>query len=158
LPIFVDGATVLVDARSKITRLGEFKGKKVAVIPSTTTERSLKRALEAIDAPATLVPVRDGDAGLAMLTQGKVDGYAGDRMVLVARRGASPEPGAIDFISGDFSFEPYALVVKRNDPDFRLAVNRGLVAIYRSGDIDTIFQRWLGAMGQPGPLLHSMFY
>ena len=54
--------------------------------------------------------------------------------------------------------EPYALVVRRDDPDFRLVVNRTLVALYRSGDIDAIFYRWLGALGRPGPLLNSMFY
>ena len=51
-----------------------------------------------------------------------------------------------------------ALVVPRADPDFRLAVNRALVGVYRSGDIDAVFQRWLGALGQPSPLLHAMFY
>ena len=36
--------------------------------------------------------------------------------------------------------------------------NRALAALYRTGDIDPIFQRWLGALGVPGPLLHAMFY
>ena len=48
--------------------------------------------------------------------------------------------------------------MRRDDPDFKLAVNRALAAIYRTGDIDPIFQRWLGALGVPGPLLHAMFY
>jgi len=50
------------------------------------------------------------------------------------------------------------LVVRRDDPDFRLAVNRGLVDLYRSGEIDPIFYRWLANLGQPGPLLNAMFY
>ena len=56
------------------------------------------------------------------------------------------------------SYEPYALMMSRTDPDFRLAVNRALVGLYRSGEIDGIFQQWLGGLGRPGPLLHSMFY
>jgi glutamate/aspartate transport system substrate-binding protein len=158
VPIYVDGGTVLVDARSKLSRFADLKGKRIAVIGGTTTERGLKRALEQIDAAAVLVPVKDGDAGIALLTQGKVDGYAGDRVVLAGFRNAAPDPSALEFIGGDFSFEPYALVVPRTDPDFRLAVNRALVQLYRSGEIDAIFQRWLGGLGQPGPLLHSMFY
>ena len=78
-----------------------------------------------------------------------------------ARRAARierrPEPSS-QLLDSDFSFEPYALVVRRDDPDFRLAVNRALVELYRSGDIDAIFYRWLGALGRPGPLLNSMFY
>jgi ABC-type amino acid transport substrate-binding protein len=78
--------------------------------------------------------------------------------VLVSLRAGSPDPSKLKLLDSDFSYEPYALVVRRDDPDFRLAVNRALVGIYRSGDIDTIFYRWLGALGEPSPLLHSMFY
>ncbi len=37
-------------------------------------------------------------------------------------------------------------------------MNRALVDLYRSGDIDPIFHRWLGGLGRPGPLLNAMFY
>jgi ABC-type amino acid transport substrate-binding protein len=158
VPIFVDGGTVLVAAKSKLSRLADLKGRKIAVIPGTTTEQALKRALDAVDAPAVLVPVKDGDAGLALLAQDKVDGVAGDRIVLVGLKTAAPDPSALEFIAGDFSYEPYALVLPRADPEFRLAVNRALVGVYRSGDIDAVFQRWLGALGQPSALLHAMFY
>jgi glutamate/aspartate transport system substrate-binding protein len=62
------------------------------------------------------------------------------------------------FVAGDFSYEPYGIAVRRDDPDFKLAVNRAIVSLYRTGDIDAIFQRWLGAMGRPGTLLNAMFY
>jgi ABC-type amino acid transport substrate-binding protein len=158
VPIFVDGGGILVQSKSKLTRLTDLKGKKIAVIGGTTTERALKRALDVIDASATLVPVKDGTAGMASLAQGQVDGYAGDRIVLLDLRMAAPNAVEFDFVDGDFSVEPYALVLPRNDADFRLAVNRALVALFRSGDIDPIFQRWLGGMGRPGPLLHALFY
>ena len=158
VPIFVDGGGVLVQSSSKLARLADLKGRKVAVIGGTTTERALKHALDGIDAAATLVPVKDGVAGMAALAQGQVDGYAGDRIVLLGLRTAAPNAADFDFVDGDFSVEPYALVLPRNDADFRLAVNRALVALFRSGDIDPIFQRWLGGVGRPGPLLHALFY
>jgi ABC-type amino acid transport substrate-binding protein len=48
--------------------------------------------------------------------------------------------------------------MRRDDADFRLAVNRALVELYRSGGIDPIFQRHFAALGRPGPMLHAMFY
>ncbi len=158
LPIFVDGGSVLVRTTSKLARLKDLKGKRIAVIPGTTTEQGLTRALTNAEAPATLVPVKDGAAGMAMLTQGKVDGYAGDRVVLAGFRMRASSPESYEILGEDFSFEPYALVLPRNDADFRLAVNSALAGLYRTGDIDPIFQRWLGNLGKPGPLLHSMFY
>jgi glutamate/aspartate transport system substrate-binding protein len=158
VPIFVDGGSVLVRANAKLTRLADLKNRRVAVIPGTTTEQALVEHLSALDAPATLVPVKDGAAGLAQLVAGKVDGYAGDRIVLTRLRQRAPKAETLAFVDSDFSYEPYALVVRRDDPDFRLAVNRALVGVYKSGEIDGIFQRWFAAFGRPGPLLHAMFY
>jgi len=158
VPIYVDGGGVLTRPAANITRLVDLKGKRIAVIAGTTTEQALVRQLNVLEAPATLVPVKDGAEGLAALLAGKADGYAGDRVVLAGLKQRSVDPRGLVFVDGDFSFEPYALVVRRDDPDFRLAVNRALVALYRDGGIDPIFQRWLGHLGRPGPLLHAMFY
>jgi ABC-type amino acid transport substrate-binding protein len=158
VPIFVDGGGVLVRADAQLARLADLKARKVAVIAGTTTEQALVRALAALDAPAVFVPVKDGAEGMSLLAQRKVDGYASDRVVLAGLRAREPNAGDFAFIEQDFSYEPYAIVVRRDDPDFRLAVNRALVALYRSGEIDGIFQRWFSALGRPGPLLHAMFY
>jgi ABC-type amino acid transport substrate-binding protein len=158
LPIFVDGGSVLTTVDAKLTQLKDLGGKRVAVIPGTTTEMALKRELAIVGASAELVPVTDPPAGLALLASGKVVGYAGDRIVLISLRARSDNPAQLVMLESDFSFEPYALVLRRDDPDFRLAVNRALAGIYRSGDIDAIFYRWLGGLGKPGTLLNSMFY
>jgi ABC-type amino acid transport substrate-binding protein len=158
LPIFVDGGSVLVRAKSRLKRLADLAGKKIAVIGGTTTEEAIVRALNALSSTAILVPVKDGAAGMRELARGGVDAYAADRVVLARLRQRQAKPADFDFIEGDFSFEPYALVMGREDPELRLIVNRTLAGLYRSGDIDPIFQRWLGQLGRPGALLHSMFY
>jgi ABC-type amino acid transport substrate-binding protein len=158
LPIYVDGGSVLVRAKSKLGRLAELKDRRIAVISGTTTEEDLVSGLNALGVTAVLVPVGNGAEGMAMLTKGTVDAYAADRVVLAYLKLRAPDPKAYTFVTGDFSLQPFGLPVRRDDPDFRLAVNRALAGLYRTGDIDAIFQRWLGALGIPGPLLHSMFY
>jgi len=158
LPIYVDGGAVLVRTRSKLVKLADLKGRRVAVIPGTTTEQALTRTLTAIGAPAVVVPVGSLADGLAQLARGTVDGMAGDRIVLTVQRARTPSLRDSDFLPSDISYEPYGLMMRRDDPDFRLAVNRALAELYRSGGIDPIFQRWFGALGRPGPMLHAMFY
>ena len=158
LPIYVDGGSVLVRAKSRLARLADLKGKRIAVISGTTTEEQLASGLNAIAAPAVIVPVKDGTEGMAMLAKGAVDAYAADRVVLAYLKLRASDPKAFAFVTDDFSFQPFGLPLRRDDPDFKVAVNRALANIYRGGDIDAIFQRWLGTLGIPGPLLHSMFY
>lgn len=158
LPIFIDGGSVLVSAASKVGRFADLDGKKIAIIPRTTTESALKRQFEMFGVKPQLVQVKDSIEGIRALSSGKVDGFASDRIVLIGLRSTAADPEKLNILDSDFSFEPYALVVRRDDPDFRLAVNRGLVELYRSGEIDPIFHRWFGGLGQPGPLLNAMFY
>ena len=58
----------------------------------------------------------------------------------------------------DFSVEPYALVLPRGNPDFRLEVDRALAKLYRSGEIEAVFDRWLGPLGRPSTLLTALYY
>ena len=56
-----------------------------------------------------------------------------------------------------FSYEPYGLMVRRNDSAMRLAVNRTLAHLYRSGEVLPIFAKWFGVLGAPGPLLRAAY-
>ena len=157
VPIFVDGGSVLVRERDHLARLTDLKGRKIAVIPGTTTEPALQRALKVIEVTAEFVPVKTSAEGAALLLAGKADAFASDRVVLAGIKLAQGSD-ELELINQDFSFEPYALVVRRDDPDFRLAVNRALVGLYKSGEIDAVFVKWLAPLGRPGPLLNAMFY
>ena len=158
LPIFIDGGSALVRAGSGLATVSDLKGKRIAVMPATTTEAALKRTFALTGASASLVPVKDGAEGLAALQAGKADAYASDRMLLAQLKDSDARGADLAFLQNDFSFEPYALVLPRDDPDFRLLVNRTLADLYKSGEIDPIFIRWLGPYGRPGPLLNAMFY
>jgi glutamate/aspartate transport system substrate-binding protein len=157
VPIFVDGGSVLVREKDHLVRLTDLKGRKIAVIPGTTTEPALQRALKVIEVTAEFVPVKSSAEGAALLLAGKADAFASDRVVLAGIKLAQGSD-ELELINQDFSFEPYALVVRRDDPDFRLAVNRALVGLYKSGEIDAVFVKWLAPLGRPGPLLNAMFY
>lgn len=154
---FVDGGAVLVLAESKLGRLADLAGKTVGVKPGTTTETSLKAALKEKLIDARVVNVKDEAEALAALNEKRIDGYAADRVVLVGSVVLARSDIKYTLLQDDFSFEPYALMMRR-DPAFRLAVNRGLVQVYRSGAIREIFDRWLAPLGKPGPLLAAMYY
>jgi ABC-type amino acid transport substrate-binding protein len=158
LPIFVDGGSALIRSKDPLVTLADLAGKRVAIIPGTTTETALKKSLGILKVNATYLPVKDGAEGVAQVLAGKADAYASDRMLLAKLKIDDARGGELALLPTDFSFEPYALVLPRNDPDFRLLVNRTLTGLYKSGEIDPIFIRWLAPYGTPGALLNAMFY
>jgi ABC-type amino acid transport substrate-binding protein len=157
LTTFVDGGTLLTSAPSNLRGLGDLAGKKIAVAPGTTTEKSLADFLKTEFITVQMVHVKDHAEGIAALDAGKVDAYASDRGILIglAITGGNPKKyGMADFV---FSYEPYALMMRRNDAAFRLVVNRALADLYRSGQIAGVFDRWFGAFGKPSGALQVMY-
>jgi glutamate/aspartate transport system substrate-binding protein len=153
LPIFVDSST-LMTRKDALGGFSAFSGKKIAVAAGTTTEAALERALKSRFVQATVVRTRTVQEGFEKLKAGEVDALAGDRTALIGSFVLGGGAEGLSLIEEDLSYEPYGLLLPRGDADFRLAVNRVLAAIYRSGEITAVYGRWLGPLGKPsGPLV-----
>jgi ABC-type amino acid transport substrate-binding protein len=155
---FVDGGSILTRVESAAGRLSDFNGKRIAVIAGTTTEKVLKETLARRAVQAEVVTVRERDEGLRLLDSRKVEGFASDRMVPIGVVLTSKTKGAFKLLDEDFSVEPYALALPRGDHEYRLAVNRVLARLYRTGDIQKIYEQWLGRLGPPSVLLSATYF
>jgi glutamate/aspartate transport system substrate-binding protein len=158
LMTFIDGASLLASADANIRRLGDASGKRIAVIGGTTTEKALAAALAKDKLQVEVIKVASREQGLEMLTGSRVDAFASDRFLLMNSLVALRSPKPLRLIDEDFSVEPYALVLPRDDANFRLAVNRTLAELFRSQEIMRVYERWLAQYGQPSLLLSALYY
>src|SRR5262245_32643093 len=83
LMTFVDGASLLVVEGSGVRTVADLAGKRIGVVPGTTTEKALAEFLRTTSLTATVVPMKDHDDGLAGLQTSKIEAYASDRTILV---------------------------------------------------------------------------
>jgi ABC-type amino acid transport substrate-binding protein len=152
---FVDGSSLLIKA-DKVAAMQDLGGKKIAVIPGTTTDPAVRAALQKAFVTAQIVPVKDHREGLAAVESGSADAYASDRVILIGLVLTAKEG---QFAIGEqyLSYEPYGFMLRRGDAPFRLAVNRVLSSLYRSREVMQIYSRWLGKLGEPGNLLIAMY-
>jgi ABC-type amino acid transport substrate-binding protein len=155
---FADGGSLLMKIDSGLDSLADMKGRKIGVVPGTTTERALAAALVRGKVKAETVKLKDHAEGLVAVMEGKVDAYASDRVILVGLVLGSGNRERLRLSQELYSYEPYALMMRKGDPAFRLAVNRELARLYRSEEIYAIYERWLGVLGSPGPLLKSLYF
>jgi glutamate/aspartate transport system substrate-binding protein len=156
--IFLDGGSLLVATASGINRLRDLPGKRVAVIPTTTTERAVHDVVTKLSLKnVTVVPVQDHAEGLAALDDGKVDAYASDRTLLGGLAVGSRNPAKLMLIDEFISYEPYALMIRRGDAGFQLAVNRALTRLYRSAEVVPIYEKWFGPFPEGGSLIAALY-
>jgi glutamate/aspartate transport system substrate-binding protein len=154
---FVDGASLLVKKSDKMASFQDLNGKKIAVIPATTTDAAMRAALQKAFVTAQIVPVKEHREGITMLESGAVDAYASDRTILIGLGVTAKDPSQFAIAEQYFSYEPYGFMLRRGDAPFRLAVNRVLSSLYRSREVMQIYARWFGKLGEPGNLLLAMY-
>ncbi|HZL96608.1 MAG TPA: amino acid ABC transporter substrate-binding protein [Vicinamibacterales bacterium] len=161
LMTFVTGGTVLSMAKNRVATMEDLAGKRVAVIRNTTSEAALEAHLKEKLIDARVIKVADSGEGLSRLQRGDVDAYASDQVVLIgdAMKALDADPKlSFSFADELFSYEPYALTVRRNDAEFRLVANRVIAQLFRSGQFAQLYQDWIGSVGlKPSPMLVAMY-
>ena len=156
IPTFLDGASLMVRTGG-LKNLRDLVGKKIGVLAGTTTEEALRTKLKEAGIAGDVVAAKTHGEGLAMLDDGKISAYFGDRSILLFLIKDSKTPEKLRLADDYLSVEPYALALPRGDSDFRLAVDRALSHIYRSGEIAAIFQHSFGGKAEPSPILRTLY-
>ena len=156
IPTFLDGAGLMVRTGGP-KNLRDLAGKKIGVLAGTTTEEGLRNTLKAAGIAADVVAAKTHGEGLAMLDDGKISAYFGDRSILLFLIKDSKAPDKLRLADDYLSVEPYALALPRGDNDFRLAVDKALSHIYRSGEIAAIFQGTFGGKAEPSQILRTLY-
>ena len=158
IPTFVTGASVLSLAESGIQGMSDLSGKKVGAVKDTTTVELLRENLQQNLIDANVVIVGSREEAMNRLNRGDIDAYASDQIVLIGQIIEATNPQRYSLLDETFSYEPYGLVVRRNDADFRLVANKAITQIYRSGQHIQIFNKWIGRIGiRPPPVLVAMY-
>jgi polar amino acid transport system substrate-binding protein/glutamate/aspartate transport system substrate-binding protein len=155
IPTFVDGASLMIRSDGPHD-LKAMAGKKIGVLVGTTTEQGLRDSLKSAGISADVIPAKTHAEGIAMLEDGKTSAYFADRSILVSLIADSRTPGKLMLAENYLSVEPYALALPRGDEEFRLAVDRALSHIYRSGEIAAVFKRSFGDT-KPGNVLQTLY-
>jgi glutamate/aspartate transport system substrate-binding protein len=158
LMTWADGGTFLVKPDQPVKALIDLSGKKIAVLEGTTTEKALRQALSDRFVNAQVLLVKEHLEGLNALANGTVDAFAGDQTVLVGLALAVGTQIEFTLAEIQFSFEPYGLTLRRNDADFKLVVNEVLARLYRTGQIEEIYERWFGKLGKPSPAIFAVYH
>jgi polar amino acid transport system substrate-binding protein/glutamate/aspartate transport system substrate-binding protein len=156
VPTFIDGAGVLLRNDGPPT-FGDLGGQKVGVLGATTTEVALENTLQRQGVEAEVVVVGSHEDGLAKLEAGEITAYFADQAILIFLLSGSQAADDLKLGEGQFTLEPYALAMTRGDDDFRLAVDRSLSRLYRSGEVERIFKNSFGANASQSDLLRALY-
>ncbi len=141
---FVTGASLMTLKDNKANDSDGFDGLKIGVVKATTTAVELKKLFQDTSIDAEVVLFNSAKEGIDALRKKKIDAFSSDQVILIGLALKEHDSMNFEIKSEVFSFEPFALAVRRNDADFRLVADRVISELYRSRKILEIYDKWLG--------------
>lgn len=148
---FVTGAAFMTMKNKKIEN--NFNGKRIGVVKGTTTEVSLRELFQESAVQADIILLDATAEGREALEKGKIDAFAADQVVLIGQALTAANPENFAILPSVFTYEPFALAVRRNDADFRLVADRVISSLDRTRQIEKIYDKWFGKFSPKMPPL-----
>lgn len=148
LPVtFITGTKIMVKKGSGIKEIEDMKGKTVGLSLGTTNEKAFKAEADKLGIKVNYVMVKDHPQGMLNMESGRTDAYASDDVLLYGMISASKNPSQWDVVGRFLSYDPYGIMIPRNDSDYRLLATRVIADLMRSGEMQKIYDKWFN----PGP-------
>jgi ABC-type amino acid transport substrate-binding protein len=141
---FVTGASLMTLRDNKTLDSTGFDGTKIGVVKATTTAVALEKLIRETSTDAEVVLFNSAKESIDALREKRIDAFSSDQVVLIGLALKEHDPMNFVIKSTVFSFEPFALAVRRNDADFRLVADRVISELFRSRKILEIYDEWIG--------------
>ena len=146
---YVTGNQLLVRKDSGINEIEDLKGKRVAVNQGTTNERIMKELDRKLGLGIRFLDTEDQPRGWLAFETGRVDAYVTDAIIEHGLIAKASNPDRYTVVGRLLSFDPYSVVVRRDDSAFRHVGNRVLADLFRDGGIQAIYDHWIAPIAGP---------
>ncbi len=139
---FYTGTRFLVKSNSGVKSLDDLKGKTVVSTTGTTNYKIIRNLNEEKKLGIDLVGAKDHTDSALLVQTGRALAFAMDDILLYGLKASSANPADFAVVGEAIQVEPYAIMLRRDDPAFKKLVDDTLAALIRSGDFDKLYKKW----------------
>ena len=140
--LYVEEVRIAVKANSGINSISQLAGKKLATTTGTTSVQLLRKHEKANGVNFDEVFGKDHADSFLLLESGRADAFVMDGSILAGNIANSKNPKDYKIVGEVLSTEPIAIMVPKNDPEFKAAVNAAIAKIVANGTMPKLWNKW----------------
>lgn len=140
--IFEIGTRLLSKKESSYKDFDDLKGKNVVTTAGTTSERIIKSMNAEKQMGMNVISAKDHGESFQMLESGRAVAFMMDDALLAGEMAKAKKPDDWAVTGTAQSYEIYGCMVRKGDEPFKKAVDDAIVATFKSGEINTIYNKW----------------
>ena len=139
---YVEEIRIAVKANSGITSLNQLNGKKVATTTGTTSVQLLRKHEKATGVNFDEVFGKDHADSFLLLESGRADAFVMDGSILAGNIANAKNPKDYKIVGEVISVEPIAIMMRKDDPDFKKAVDDSIKKMMADGSLTRLWDKW----------------
>ncbi len=139
---YVEEVRIATKVSSGITSIAQLTGKKVATTTGTTSVQLLRKHERANGVNFDEVFGKDHADSFLLMETGRADAFVMDGQILAGNIAKSKAPGDYRIVGEVLSVEPIAIMLRKDDPAFKKAVDDSIKAMMKSGEIAKLYDKW----------------
>lgn len=139
---FYTGTRLLVKAGSPIRSVADLQGRKVVSTTGTTNFQVLRKLNADRNLGFDLIAAKDHGESALLVQQGRADAFGMDDILLYGLRASSQNPADLAVVGEALQVEPYAIMLRRDDPVFKKLVDDTLAGLIKSGEFEALYKKW----------------
>ncbi|HEY2978699.1 MAG TPA: amino acid ABC transporter substrate-binding protein, partial [Burkholderiaceae bacterium] len=139
---FYTGTRLLVKSSSPVKSLADLKGKKVVSTTGTTNYQVLRKVNAERDLGFDLIAAKDHAESALLVQSDRADAFGMDDILLYGLRASSQNPNDLAVVGEPIQVEPYAIMLRRDDPAFKKLVDDTLAQLIKSGQFEALYKKW----------------
>jgi glutamate/aspartate transport system substrate-binding protein len=139
---FVAGTRLMVPKASSVASYRDLVGKPVVVTAGTTNEAALRTLSQKQKLDIKIVSAPDHAQSVAMLASGEADAFATDDVLLYGFIATDKRAANMKVVGEFLSYDPYGLVLRRDDPAFASLVERSFRRLAAERRLAELYDKW----------------
>jgi glutamate/aspartate transport system substrate-binding protein len=139
---FYTGTRLLVKAGSAVRSVGDLKGRKVVSTTGTTNFQVMRKLNFDRHLGFDLLGAKDHAEAALLVHNGRADAFGMDDILLYGLRAGAANPAKLAVVGEALQVEPYAIMLRKDDPAFKKLVDDTLAGLMKSGEFEKLYQKW----------------
>jgi glutamate/aspartate transport system substrate-binding protein len=127
---------------AKIGKLADLKGKTIVSTAGTTNIKQITEINGQQNLGMNIISANGHAEAFQMVETGRAVAFVMDDILLYSLVAQSRSPKDYVISSEALSVEPYGIMVRKDDAAFKKVANNAINALYKSGEINKIYNKW----------------
>jgi len=139
---FYTGTRFLVKAGAPVKSLDDLKGKAVVSTTGTTNFRVIRNLNEEKKLGIELAGAKDHAESALLVQTGRALAFAMDDILLYGLKASAANPAEFEVVGEAIQVEPYAIMLRRDDPAFKKLVDDTIAGLVKRGEFEQLYKKW----------------